>query len=170
MEVNNTLKKQIITEIFLLILLAMVVIYAFTVIQKNNKTSVYTQDGFVVSIDDSKIKKLEVLSDGQGLETDYVRYTLTNNNETVKSCKLIVKPSSKDKKTLEHVRIGLNDLFVMNVAELEKYNDGYIVDEFEISPGYTRNYLFKYWYDSDTKEDISKKNITFEYEFILEEI
>lgn len=170
MEVNNTLKKQIITEIVLLVLLAMVVIYAFTVIQKNNKTSVYTQDGFVVSIDDSKIKKLEVLSDGKGLETDYARYTLTNNNESAKNCKLILKPSSKDQEALEHVRIGLNDLFVMNVMELEKYNDGYIIDEFQISPGYTRNYLFKYWYDLETKEDISNKNITFEYEFILEEI
>lgn len=170
MEVNNTLKKQIITEIFLLVLLAMVVVYAFTVIQKNNKTSVFTQDGFVVSIDDSKAKKLQVLSDGQGLETDYIRYTLTNNNDSVKNCKLIVKPSSKDQSTLEHVRIGLNDLFVMNVMELEKYNDGFIVDEFEISPGYTKNYLFKYWYDLETKEDVSKKNVTFEYEFILEEI
>lgn len=170
MEVNNNLKKQIISEIFLLIILAMVVVYAFTVIQKNNKTSVFARDGFVVSVDDSNLKKLEVLSDGQGLETNYVRYTLTNNNAEAKKCKLVLKPSLENEDVLEHIKMGLNDLFVVNVLELEKYGDGYIIDEFNIGPGYTRNYLFKYWFDLETSEDISKNKITFDYEFILDEI
>lgn len=170
MEVSSNLKKEIIIEILVLLLMAGVVIYAYFAIDSKNSSNVINNNGFVLVVDKNKNTALEKLSDGQGLEGDYIRYTITNNNSVVKKVKLVIQPSIKDTKYLDHVRIGINDLMVNNLTELEKVDKGYIVDEFEISPGFTRNYLFKYWLNLDTDDKLVKENVQFNYEILIEEL
>ena len=88
----------------------------------------------------------------------------------VKKVKLVIIPDVDNKKVLDNVRIGINDLMVNDLVELEKTDNGYVVDEFEISPGFTRNYLFKYWLSLDTDKSFEKEDISFNYEIILEEL
>ena len=170
MEVSSNLKKEIVIEICVLILMAAVIIYAYFAIGNNNNSNVINQDGFVLVLDKNKKNNLDILSDGEGLESDYVRYTITNNNSMVKKVKLVIIPDVDNKKVLDNVRIGINDLMVNDLVELEKTDKGYVVDEFEISPGFTRNYLFKYWLSLDSDKDFSKEEIEFSYEIILEEL
>ena len=61
-------------------------------------------------------------------------------------------------------------MMVNNLVELEKNDKGFIVDQFMISPGYTRNYLFKYWFSLGTDEKYIKEEIDFEYEIIIEDV
>ena len=143
MEVSNNLKKQIIVEIIVLLLMAGVAIYAYVAINKNSSSSVVNDNGLVLVLDDSNFTELEKFSDGEGLEGDYVRYTVTNNNTVMKNLKLVVIPSIDDVKVLNNIRVGINDLYINDLTELEKIGDGYVVDEFDLSPGITRNYLFK---------------------------
>ena len=169
MEVSNNLKKQIIVEIIVLLLMASVAIYAYVAINKNSNSHVVNDNGLVLVLDDSNFTKLDKLSDGEGLEGDYVRYTVTNNNTVMKNIKLVVIPSIKEVAILNNIRMSVNDLYINDLTELEKLGDGYVVDEFDLSPGITRNYLFKYWYKLDTKEDYFKRDVKFEYKIVIED-
>ena len=169
MEVSNNLKKQIIVEIIVLLLMAGVAIYAYVAINKNSSSSVVNDNGLVLVLDDSNFTELEKFSDGEGLERDYVRYTVTNNNTVMKNLKLVVIPSLDDVKVLNNIRVGINDIYINDLTELEKIGDGYVVDEFDLSPGITRNYLFKYWYKLETKDNYYNKDIKFEYKVLIED-
>lgn len=169
MEVSNNLKKQIIAEIIVLLLMAGVAIYAYVAIGKSNNSSVVNENGLVLVLDDSNITELDISSDGEGLEGEYVRYTITNNNTIMKNLKLVVIPSIDDMKVLNNIRVGVNDLYINNLTDLEKIGDGYVLDEFDLSPGITRNYLLKYWYKLDTKKNYFNKDVKFEYRVIIED-
>lgn len=168
MEVSNNLKKQIIIEIFVLLLMASVAVYAYFALGKNNNSTVVNENGIVLVLDDSKVTNLKKLSDGKGLEGDYVRYTITNNNSDMRDLKLIIIPSIKDEKVLENIRVGVNDIYINDLGKLEKVEDGYLLDSFNLSPGVTRNYLFKYWYKLNTDDINYKDDIKFEYKVILD--
>ena len=170
MEVSNNLKKEIIIEILVLLLMAAVIIYAYFAIGRNNNSNVINSDGFVLVLDRKDKTNLSKLSDGEGLESDYVRYTITNNNSVAKKVKLVIVPETDNNKVLDNVRVGINDLMVNDLTELEKIDKGYVVDEFEISPGYTKNYLFKYWLSLDTDDKLTREEVEFNYEILIEEL
>lgn len=169
MEVSNNLKKQIIIEIIVLLLMAGVAIYAYIAIGKSGATNVINQDGLVLVLDDSNFSKLERLSDGKGMEQDFVRYTITNNNNVLKNVKLVVIPSIKDEEILSNIRVGINDLYKVDLTKGEKLDDGYVIDEFTLNPGITRNYLLKFWYKLDSNIKNIDNDVTFEYKVILED-
>ena len=74
MEVSSNLKREIVIEICVLILMAAVIIYAYFAIGNNNNSNVINQDGFVLVLEKNKKNNLDILSDGEGLESDYVKY------------------------------------------------------------------------------------------------
>ena len=80
MIVSEQLKKQIIIEILALIFLMGVIIYAVFALQKSKDNKVSSIHGMVVVIDDSKMKSLDKYSDGEGLETEGVKYTVTETD------------------------------------------------------------------------------------------
>lgn len=170
MEVSNVLKKEMILEIMVLLLMASVIIYVYFTIDKTSHSNVTSKDGFVLVLEKTKDNHLEILSDGEGLENSYIRYTITNNNEVVKNVKLIIVPKVDNEEVLNYVRVGINNMMVNNLVELEKNDKGFIVDQFMISPGYTRNYLFKYWFSLGTDKKYIKEEIDFEYEIIIEDV
>lgn len=169
MVVSKQLKKQIIIEIIALVFLVGVLIYAFFAIKKNEDNKITNVDGMVVVIDDSKASKLLPLSDGQGLETNGTTYTITNNNKNKVDYKVVVIPDVHDEEVLKQVRIGVDDLYVDSLIDLERLNGGYIVASGTLDAGFTDIHLIKAWYKSDSSNDVTNENINFEYRLVKEE-
>lgn len=169
MVVSKQLKKQIIIEVIALIFLVGVLIYAFFAIKKNDDNKITNVDGMVVVIDDSKVSKLVALSDGQGLETDGTTYTITNNNKNKVDYKVVLFPDVHDEEVLKQVRIGIDDLYVDSLVDLERLNGGYIITSGSLDAGFTDIHLIKAWYKSDSSDDVTSENITFEYRLVKEE-
>ena len=112
MGVSKQLSKQIILEIFALLFLIAVIVYAIFAIDKNNSNNISSQDGMVIVLDNKNVSKLTVLSDGQGLETEGILYNLTNNNSSEKKYKIILFPSIQESNVLDQIKIGVDDLYI----------------------------------------------------------
>lgn len=163
---SKNLKKQIILEVGALLLLVCVILYAVFAIQKNNQNKVNTIDGFVTVLDDSKFDTLEVLSDGKGLETPGLTYTVTNNNKEDTTYKIVIVPGTTDEKILKQIKVSVDDIYVSSLASLEKYEDGYVITTNELKQGYTKIHAIKLWYKIKTTDDISKNQVDFTYRLI----
>ena len=75
MEVNKQLRKQIVIEVFALGFLVFAIMYGIFAIGKDNST-VFSQDGMVIVYDTENFKAIESFSDGEGLNTDGIKYTV----------------------------------------------------------------------------------------------
>ncbi len=167
MVVSKQLSKQIFIEIIALIFLIGVIIYAVFAIDKSNQNNVSSQDGFVIVIDDENLK-IKKSSDGEGLESDGVVYTITNNNSGKRNYKIVIKPNTYDEELLKQIRVGIGDLYVKDLTDLERYNGSYVLASGSLEAGYTKIFLFKYWYKLDTLDNIINTKIDFDYELIIE--
>lgn len=168
MVVSKQLKKQIVIEIFALLFLIAVIIYAIYAININ-ENNIVSQNGMVLVLDKSNYKDLVIASDGEGLNNEGVTYTITNNNSKEMKYKVIITPNIKDKDVLKYIKVGSDDLYTSKLIELEKYKDGYVVSEMLLDPGYTKIHLFKFWFDLEAPDDVLGRNIEFEYEIVIEE-
>lgn len=166
MVVSEQLKKQIIIEILALIFLIGVILYAVFAIHKSKDNKITSIQGMVIVIDDEKMKDLSKGSDGEGLERDGVKYTVTNNNSSEVSYDLVIVPSIHDEKVLSHIRVSTDDLYVSTLTELPRSEGGYVLSSYTLKPGFTKIHLIKAWYMLDTTEDILKQNVVFEYRLV----
>lgn len=166
MAVSNQLKKQIIIEVFALLFLVGVIVYAFFAIQKSNENKVTSQDGMVIVIDDSAFKGLKKSSDGQGLEEKGTTYTLTNNNDVEVDYKLVLVPDVHNEEILKQVRVSVDDLYVDDLVNLERLNGGYVIAVSDLSSGFTKIHLIKMWYKLDSTDKVASEKINFEYRFV----
>lgn len=166
MIVSEQLKKQIIIEILALIFLMGVIIYAVFALQKSKDNKVSSIHGMVVVIDDSKMKSLDKYSDGEGLETEGVKYTVTNNNEDTVEYDLVVIPNVHDDDVLDQVRISTDDIYVSTLTELPRSGGGYVLVSYSLKPGYTKIHLIKAWFKLGAADDVLKNNISFEYRLV----
>lgn len=164
MTASNTLKRQIIIEVLALIVLVGVICYTFFAIDKSNNNKIKNTDGFVTVLDDDNFNQLEILSDGEGLQTDGLTYTITNNNSDIRTYRMVIQPSIDDKEVLDHIKISVNDLYVSNLTDLEKNDKGYIINTHELKPGYTKVHIIKLWYDLDSNKNITNTKISFKYD------
>lgn len=167
MVVSKQLSKQIFVEIIALLFLIGVIIYAFLAIDKSNQNSIYSQDGFVIVIDDEALN-VKKSSDGEGLDSDGVIYTITNNNSGKRNYKIVVTPNNSDEELLKQLRVSVSDLYVNDFKDLERYNGGYVVAFGSLEAGYTKIYSFKYWYKLDTPDDMVDSKIDFDYKLVIE--
>lgn len=166
MVVKKELKRQIIIEVIALIILFAVIIYAFFAIEKSNRNKINSLDGIVTVLDESKFTRIVSSSDGKGLESGGITYTVTNNNETLVSYKIVAMPNINDDELLNQVRIGVDDIYIKNLVDLERHNGGYVIYSGELNPGYTKVVLIKSWYKLDTPDKIANKDLTFTYEIV----
>lgn len=164
MTASNTLKRQIIIEVLALIVLVGVICYTFFAIDKSNNNKIKNTDGFVTVLDDENLGDLKILSDGEGLQTEGITYTITNNNEDKKTYRMIIIPSINDEKVLDHIKISVNDLYISNLTDLEKNDKGYIINTHELKAGYTKIHIIKLWYDLDSNKNITNTKISFKYD------
>ena len=168
MEVSKQLKKQIVIEVIALLFLVGVIIYSVFAIHKSDDNKVSTIDGMVIVIDDSDLEATQPLSDGAGLERDGATYTITNNNDKSVSYKIVVVPDVHDEAVLKQMRISVDDLYIEDLTELERFNGGYVITSNELNAGYTRIHIIKSWYKLDTNDDIAKRDVKFEYRLAKE--
>ena len=166
MVVSEQLKKQIIIEILALLFLMGVIIYAVFAIQKSKDNKVTSVQGMVIVVDDSKLKTMSKRSDGEGLENDGVKYTVTNNNEGAIEYDLVVIPNIHDDDILDQVRISTDDIYVSTLTELPRSGGGYILTSYTLKPGYTKIHLIKFWYKLGASDDILKNDLQFEYRLV----
>lgn len=166
MVVSEQLKKQIIIEILALIFLMGVIVYAVFAIQKSKGNKVTSVQGMVIVVDDSKQKALVKNSDGQGLESEGVKYTVTNNNDSVVEYDLVVIPNVHDDEVLDQIRISTDDIYVSTLTELPRSGGGYVLTSYTLKPGYTKIHLIKAWLKLSASDDVLKNDITFEYRLV----
>ena len=116
MVVSEQLKKQIVIEVLALLFLMVVIVYSVFAIDKSQKNNITSQDGLVLVLDDTKFKKLEDVSDGEGLSNPGTTFTVTNNNSTEFSYKIVAIPSIKDEKVLKQVRVSSDDVYIEDLT------------------------------------------------------
>lgn len=163
MKASEVLKKYILIEIIALLLLIFSIVYCIFALNRNNKSNVKTKDGLVLVLDDSKQSKLEAKSDGEGVNDEGTYYTITNNNSSTKEYKIIIIPTTQDEKILSNIKVAIDDIYVYDLTSLDKSNNGYILRNYSLKPGYTKNHNIKIWYKKDTKES-EIKQIKFKYD------
>ncbi len=168
MEVKKELKRQIIIEIVALILLFAIIIYAFFAIDHGNRNKISSMDGMVIVLDETNFSRMVASSDGKGLESGGITYTVTNNNTSLVKYKVVAMPSVTEEEIIKQVRIGIDDMYIENLADLERYNGGYVIYSGELNPGYTKVLLIKQWYKLDTEDKIANRDLTFTYELVKE--
>jgi len=71
----------------------------------------------VVVLDDSKYKGLEIQSDGEGLESDGITYTITNNNAEEAKYKIVLTPNVHDSEVLDLVRVSIDDIYTYDLTK-----------------------------------------------------
>ncbi len=168
MVVSNQLKKQIVIEILALIFLIFVIIYAVFAIDKSRQNNISSQDGMVLVLDDTKVKKLEVSSDGEGLDTEGTTYTITNNNSEQITYKVVIIPSNTSEEVLKQVRVSNDDIYIEDLTSLPKLDGGYVISTNTLGAGYTKIHLFKFWYKLDTSDSIIDEDLEFTYKIVRE--
>lgn len=164
---SKILSKQIIIEILALLFLMLAIIYSSYAIKKSEDNEVNTQDGMVTVLEDSKLKELKIVSDGEGLLQDGITYTVTNNNKEAKKYNLIISPNVHNEEILKHIKVGINDIAIYNLDDLKRDNGGYILTTYELRSGYTKVHLIKLWYDLDSNDNILSNNISFDFKINL---
>lgn len=168
MEVSKQLKKQIVIEVLALLFLIGVIIYSIFAITKAKENQVTSLDGMVIVVDDTKIDKMEALSDGAGLEKNGATYTVTNNNDYKVKYKVVVVPDVHDEDVLKQIRISVDDIYIEDFTTLERLNGGYVIASNALDPGYTKVHLIKSWYKLDSNDEIKERNVKFEYRLVKE--
>ena len=164
MIVNKQLQKQIILEVVALVILVGSIVYAIFALGSNGN-NVLNKDGMVMVLDGEEFKAIESLSDGEGLNGEPIKYTVTNNNGIDVEYKLVLK-INEDSELLEYIRVGTDDLYIEDLLDLEKYEDGYVVYEGILSPGFTKIHSIKLWYKLDIDHTIALDEIDYSLELV----
>lgn len=167
MTASKTLKKQIIIEIIALLILVAAIIYSSFAISKSNSNKISSHDGLVIILNDKEFEKLSSLSDGAGLNTNGLTYTITNNNPEEKEYKIVIYPNSNNQNTLDSIKISLDDMEILNLNELERYDGGYVLTTYKLQSGYTKIHLIKSWYKLDIDKKNIDENIKFDFKTVL---
>ena len=118
-------------------------------------------------MDDSKFVLPKRTSDGVGFNTDGVTFTVTNNRKEKVNYKFLFLPNIHDNSVLDNMKIGLDDVYILHLADLDRENGWYVLDERELNAGYTKIHSVKIWYDINSKMDLPT-DIQFKYKISLE--
>lgn len=169
MEVSKQLKKQIVIEVIALLFLIGVIVYSIFAITKAKENQVVSLDGMVIVIDDTKLEKMEALSDGAGLDRDGATYTITNNNDYNVKYNVVLVPDVHDEDVLKQIRISVDDIYIEDFSSLERLNGGYVITTNVLGPGYTKVHLIKSWYKLDSSSDVTSRDVKFEYRLVKED-
>ena len=169
MEISKALKRQIVIEVLALIFLVCVIIYSIFAITKSGDEKISSVDNVVMVLDDTKVKRIESYSDGEGLDKPGVTYTVTNNNSESITYAVVLVPNNHDENVLNQIRISVDDLYIEDLTSLERSNGGYVVTKNDLKPGYTKVHVIKYWYKLNTDYEIKKNDIQFEYRLVKQE-
>ena len=166
MKASNILKRQIIMEVLALFVLMGSIIYAIYAIRKSDRNEIASYDGVVTVLDDSKFESPKRTSDGVGFDSNGVTFTVTNNRDTRVEYKFLFLPNVHDDTVLNNMKIGLDDVYILHLEDLDRENGLYVLDERALDAGYTKIHSVKIWYDLNSKMDLPT-DIQFKYKISL---
>ena len=155
MKASNILKRQIIIEVIALLILCGSITYAIFAIKKSERNEIASYDGVVTVLDDSKFVSPKKSSDGVGLDTDGVTFTVTNNRSEKVKYRLLISPNNHDSKVLDELRIGLDDVYILHLQDLEREAGWYVLDLRELDPGYTKIHTIKVWFNINSEIEVN---------------
>ena len=167
MKASKELKKQMFIEIFALLILVSSVIYALVMLKSSNNNKIVNYDGVVTVLDNSKFIDLKISSDGEGLSTDGITYTVTNNRTKTITYDIVILPNIHDEDILKNIRVGLDDVLLYDLTELSRASGGYVIKDNTLDPGYTTIHSLKMWYKNSTDPSISGTDISFDYKLSI---
>ena len=167
MKASNILKRQIIFEIIALLVLCGSITYAIFAIKKSDRNEIASYNGVVTVLDDSKYKAPKRSSDGVGLDTDGVTFTVTNNRSEKVKYRLLISPNIHDSKILDELRIGLDDVYILTLKDLEREAGWYVLDLRELDAGYTKIHTIKFWFNINSEIE-SNSDIKFKVKISLQ--
>lgn len=167
MKASNILKRQIIFEIIALLVLCGSITYAIFAIKKSDRNEIASYDGVVTVLDDSKYTAPKRSSDGVGLNTDGVTFTITNNRSEKVKYRLLISPNIHDSKILDELRIGLDDVYILTLSDLEREAGWYVLDLRELDAGYTKIHSIKVWFNINSEIE-SNSDIKFKVKISLQ--
>lgn len=163
MKASKEIKRQMFVEIFALLVLIGAVIYALCTLKSSDNNKLVNYDGVVTVLDDSKFKDLKISSDGVGLNTDGITYTVTNNRSETIDYELVILPDVHDDNVLKNIRVGLDDIYLYDLNKLSRGSGGYVVSKSELDPGYTTIYSLKLWYKNSSDPKSVDTDVSFDY-------
>ena len=166
MKASNILKKQIIIELLALLVLLGSIVYAIYAIRKSDRNEIASYDGVVTVLDDSKFEMPKRTSDGVGFNSNGVTFTVTNNRDEKIGYKFLFLPNIHDDTVLDNMKIGLDDVYILHLADLDRENGWYVLDERMLDAGYTKIHSVKIWYDLNSKMDLPT-DIQFKYKILI---
>ena len=164
MKASEILKKEIFMELFALVLFTGAVFYATYSLTTRDTGKIVDYDGIVTVLDDKKMGKLEICSDGKGLGHEGTSYTITNNQKKPITYEIVISPSIHDEVQLKQIRVSLDDVYINDLTSLERSQGGYVIGMKSLNPGYTKIHKIKYWYKMNSDKEIVNKDIDFNYE------
>ncbi len=166
MKASNILKRQIIIKVLALIILLGSIIYAIYAIRKSDRNEIASYDGVVTVLDDSRFESPKRTSDGVGFDSNGVTFTVTNNRDEKINYKFLFLPNIHDDAILDNMKIGLDDVYILHLNDLDRENGWYVLDDRTLDAGYTKIHSVKIWYDLNSKMDLPT-NINFKYRISL---
>lgn len=167
MKASKILKREIIIELFALLLFTSAVVYATITLKNKDEGNIVDYDGVVAVLDNKDSKHLEIISDGKAIEKEGTNYTITNNKDKAITYEIVISPSIHDESILDQIRISLDDIFISDLTSLERSQGGYVVGMKVLNPGYTKVHRIKYWYKLNSDKELTNKDIFFNYKIEL---
>ena len=167
MKAKEILKKEIFVETIALILFVGACIYATITLKNKDTSSISEHDGIVAILDDKKMEDIKLYSDGEGLDSKGITYTITNNNDKAVAYEIVISTNVHDEDILKQIRISLDDVYISDLVSLERKKGGYVLGVKTLNPGYTKIHSIKYWYKLDSNKENVDRNIKFNYKVEL---
>ncbi len=167
MEVNKVLKREILFELIALLLFIGASSYALISLKAKENKGIASYDDVVTIIDDKKFNGMEIVSDGKALSGEGITYTITNNQKDVISYEIVIYPNIHNEEVLKHIRVSLDDIYISDLADLDRNQGGYVLGMKALNSGYTKIHSIKYWYKLDTNKNMLNEKVKFNYKIEL---
>ena len=167
MEVNKVLKREIICELLALLLFVGACAYALFSLGSRQNGGIASYNDVVTILDDKKFGGMQIASDGKALCDNGITYTVTNNQKSIINYEIVIYPNIHNEEVLKQIRVALDDIYISDLSSLDRSQGGYVLGTKVLNSGYTKIHSIKYWYKLDTKKELLKEKVNFNYKIEL---
>lgn len=126
-------KYTISAIIFIIFAVILTVILTINLIN-NSVRSVYSENGLVIDMEPKINRRLDKLSDVDGLTSTTNKINVTNNDSVNKRYQILLSPINDYEKD---IRVSVNNMLIRYLANFEKDGNDYILMEDEVTPGHS---------------------------------
>ena len=152
---NKTIIEYIISiTIFLMIIIGLAVFITLRFIH-SNIYEVYKDNDVLIELNPKVNKKLDKLSDIEGMSSSFYKINLTNNGKR-KKYQIYISPLNDND---DNIRISLDNYIIRYLSSFEKVDDKYFIYEADIKSDYSLLHKIRIWQDKLSDKDNLKVNL-----------